>query len=170
MSATGQATGDLCGKWMPRKKSHCARRPGHGGSCIGPEGMQRGRDRSARYRPMRVIKPEDKARWARKSRLKRFGLTPERFQAMLEAQGYTCVMCHGAFEDGERIAIDHDHACCPGNKGSCGRCVRGLLHLKCNLVVGYIETYGDQVRAYFQSLPQTSSMTSPVSVITGRSR
>jgi len=132
--------------------------------------MQALRDRAARIRPMRVIAPEARTRWNRAYKLKRFGLTPERFQAMLEAQGYACAMCHVPFEEGERISIDHDHSCCPDSKRSCGQCVRALLHPRCNFVVGYVETYGDLVRAYLQSLPQTSSIASPVSVITGRSR
>jgi hypothetical protein len=167
MSASRQATGDLCGKWMPRKKAHCARRPAHKGSCIGPEGMQRLRDRAARLRPTRVVTSEDRARWRKAYRFKRYGLTHERFQAMLETQRYACAMCRVPFTDDERIAIDHDHACCPDAKRSCGRCVRALLHPRCNFIVGYVETYGDLVQAYLQSLPQTPSITSPVSVITG---
>jgi hypothetical protein len=33
------------------------------------------------------------------------------------------------------MAMDHDHACCSGNK-SCERCRRGLAHLACNLLLG----------------------------------
>ena len=128
---------------MPRKQTHCARRPGHSGSCIGPEGMERLRKRAADLRPLRVITAEDRTRWNRTYRLRNFGLTPERFGEMLEAQGYACAMCREPFEAGHRIAIDHDHACCPASKRSCGRCVRALLCLTCNVAVGYVEQYGE---------------------------
>ena len=37
---------DLCGKWMPRKQTTCARTPGHGGSCKTAEVMERQREYS----------------------------------------------------------------------------------------------------------------------------
>lgn len=113
------------------------------------------------FRPLREITSEEKGRWNRTWRLKRYGLTPERFQAMLEAQDYACTMCHEPFGEDQRIAIDHDHACCPDNKRSCGRCVRALLCLRCNFIVGYVEQYSELVRDYLQSLPQMPSMKSP---------
>jgi hypothetical protein len=36
------------------------------------------------------------------------------------------------------LHIDHDHSCCPGRK-SCGRCVRGVLCARHNLLVGQFE-------------------------------
>jgi hypothetical protein len=42
MSASNKGiTEKLCGKWMPRKKTTCARTPGHGGPCSTPEAMDR---------------------------------------------------------------------------------------------------------------------------------
>jgi hypothetical protein len=34
---------ELCDKWMPRKKTTCARTPGHGGPCKTAEVMERQR-------------------------------------------------------------------------------------------------------------------------------
>lgn len=39
-------------------------------------------------------------------------------------------------KDPMSVVTNHDRTCCPGKK-SCGRCVRGLIHRNCNLVLGY---------------------------------
>jgi hypothetical protein len=61
-----------------------------------------------------------------------YGLSRERFDALLEFQGGGCAIC-GAAEAGygRRWHIDHDHGCCPGER-ACGQCVRGILCLTCN--------------------------------------
>lgn len=71
--------------------------------------------------------------------LRKFNLTAEQYDAMLQAQNGVCAICHQPETHkhrgrGEvvRLAIDHDHRCCPGT-GSCGNCVRGLLCDRCNL-------------------------------------
>jgi hypothetical protein len=63
-------------------------------------------------------------------------------------RGHACALCHEAFEDDQPICIDHDHACCPDEKSSCGKCVRGLLCLSCNTALGIIERKLEQARAY----------------------
>jgi len=54
-------------------------------------------------------------------------------------QGGRCAICGSVNPDGRRLAVDHDHACCPG-KRSCGGCVRGLLCDRCNRGMGF---FGD---------------------------
>lgn len=72
--------------------------------------------------------------WARY--LATWGITPERYTAMLEAQDGRCAICGvEECETGARFSVDHDHACCPGQK-SCGECVRGLLCRACNHGLG----------------------------------
>lgn len=77
----------------------------------------------------------------RVSRLYKFGLTPEAFDALLAAQGGRCAVCGTDNpKRGNRVAtwtIDHDHSCCPG-KTSCGECVRGLLCSPCNRGMGIL--------------------------------
>lgn len=68
--------------------------------------------------------------------LKRYGLTPDRFAAMLAAQRHRCIICKHRFADTRDTHIDHDHACCPGDR-SCGKCVRGLLCSNCNHGLGH---------------------------------
>jgi hypothetical protein len=152
MSATDQGTAaELCARWMPRKQVNCARGAGHPPPCATPEAMERQRQRAAERRPGRVIPSETKARWNKTHKFVRFGITEEQFNQMLEAQGHACAICREPFE-GQRICVDHDHVCCPvppsGHTRSCGECIRGLLCVRCNTWLGWLETYGALVRVY----------------------
>lgn len=75
-------------------------------------------------------RPDVKARkrdTRRRSRLKRrFGITPEQYDAMLASQGGGCAIC-GRKPGGRRLAIDHDHTA-----GG----VRALLCHPCNSAIG----------------------------------
>ena len=74
------------------------------------------------------------------------GLTIGMRRAFLEAQGGACV-CGLVFDvygsdKSSRYCVDHDHACCPGER-SCGDCIRGLLCNACNLVLGHADDRPD---------------------------
>lgn len=140
-----------CGKWMPRARDYCARGPGHAPPCHSPARMEK--QRVGRRARVREDAPEAKARWRRTHHLKRYGLTTEKFVQLLEAQGRACGMCRVPFEAGQKICVDHDHACCPGEKASCGRCVRGLLCNDCNTALGQIERKYEMARGYLDSPP-----------------
>jgi Recombination endonuclease VII len=134
MSADFQPTGQgLRGKWMPRKETKCARNTGHPPPCATPEAMERQRRRAAARVLVRgrSVDPVAKARRRQAYKLQRYGLTPERFLALLEAQGNACGMGRLPFEEDQFICIDHDHECCEVIPGAqtrcCGKCVRGLL-------------------------------------------
>jgi len=62
------------------------------------------------------------------------------FYGMWRACGGLCASCGKPMlsrgKDPESVCVDHDRSCCSGKK-SCGRCVRGLIHRNCNLVLGY---------------------------------
>lgn len=61
----------------------------------------------------------------------------EDYEALLEAQGGRCAICRSDGSDMERrFHVDHDHTCCPRTWGTCGKCIRGLLCHRCNLMLG----------------------------------
>lgn len=140
----------LCGKWMPRKQTFCAKGPNHESPCASPESMERARRwNAARTRLYgKRENPVVRSRWARAYKLQRYGLTKEKFDHLLKVQGHACGMCRELFEEGDTIIIDHDHACCPAERKSCGKCVRGLLCLSCNTALGQIERKYAMARAY----------------------
>lgn len=77
----------------------------------------------------------------RKRTLVRRGLTPEKYDAMLQAQAGVCAICEtppkGSGKNG--LFIDHNHVCCPRDKG-CSKCVRGLLCQMCNHALERMES------------------------------
>lgn len=78
-------------------------------------------------------------------------------------------MCRTPFEEDRPIFTDHDHACCPDEKASCGECVRGLLCLSCNTTLGLIERKYELARAYLDSPPgQLVVMTAEASGESGK--
>jgi len=64
------------------------------------------------------------------------------FNSLWVAQQGLCRVCGVAMlpkgYDANSAVVDHNHKCCPGKK-SCGKCVRGLIHRKCNLLIGFAE-------------------------------
>ena len=160
MSATAEQPGSpeadraVCGKWMPRKKTTCARRAGHKGDCRSAEALAESRERlTVRRRGARLSEnPEARARWRRNYKFRRLGVTEAEYLTMLEAQGNACAMCKRPFAADERVFADHDHACCPAQVDqmakTCGKCIRGLLCFRCNTALGYVELYGEMASSY----------------------
>lgn len=74
----------------------------------------------------------------RASHLKRIQVD---FNNLWAQQGGLCAVCgtsmlpRGKFSDS--VCVDHDRSCCPTELGnSCGKCVRGLIHQRCNFLLG----------------------------------
>lgn len=71
---------------------------------------------------------------------RKYGITQEQYDKMLDEQDGKCAVCGRPASDFQRVlAIDHDHRCCKGSI-SCGKCVRGLLCFPCNTHLGRIES------------------------------
>ncbi len=78
-----------------------------------------------------------KARRANNHVLRVYNLGPLAYAAIQQAQGGTCAICWRATGRTKRLAVDHDHRCCPG-RTSCGSCIRGLLCGPCNRMLGHV--------------------------------
>lgn len=74
----------------------------------------------------------------------RYGIGLNGYREMLDKQGGGCAICGlqmdqspiaGTNSTRKHFAVDHDHACCPGDT-SCGACVRGVLCHHCNVAIG----------------------------------
>lgn len=95
--------------------------------------------------------PERHAVHHRRQHLKsRYKWTPEDYDRMFESQGGLCAVCKQPPPDGNRLAVDHDHDCCPGEK-TCGKCIRGLLCHKCNRALGILEKHLSTALAYVKN-------------------
>lgn len=77
-------------------------------------------------------------------RLKRYGLTPEAFAALLTEQGSRCAICRSLMV--EEVIVDHDH--------ETGR-VRGLLCRPCNSGIGHLGDDPARVRAALAYLEES---------------
>lgn len=131
-----------CGRYLPIvSKGRCAScaRADRVGTCrlCGAEGRLWSGNRCwTCYHHDPEVNSKHKAA-VRKSNLKQFyQLTHEQFEERLEAQGYCCAICRRpASEYPRNFSVDHDHACCPGQK-TCGACIRGLVCQDCNNLLG----------------------------------
>lgn len=109
-------------------------------------------DRAERaQRAWKAKHPEVHAATKYRAHLKAYGLTENDYDWMLSAQGGACLICKGQPADGRRLAVDHDHACCPGKK-SCGYCVRGLLCGRCNSALGHFKDDPNHLKAALEYL------------------
>lgn len=60
----------------------------------------------------------------------RYNIDAATYMRLLASQDGACAIC-GIKPGSRRLAVDHDHKCCPGRR-SCGACIRGLLCKRCN--------------------------------------
>ena len=74
----------------------------------------------------------------------KYGMSAFLREHLVGLQDSSCAICRSPFDRmaTKHIHTDHDHSCCPGRDGSCGKCVRGILCRSCNLILGHYESRG----------------------------
>lgn len=92
---------------------------------------------------------------------------------MQELTGDESPRCGSCGEAGARLAIDHNHDHCEGERG-CAHCVRGYLCQPCNTAEGLLRTVerAEQLAAYMRrtSIPAEELEALPASTRVGRKR
>lgn len=86
--------------------------------------------------------------------LRQYGMTIDQYDALLQTQSGCCAICKGVNANGNWLAVDHDHSCCPTKGTSCGRCIRALLCGNCNLMIGQSGDAAERLRAGAEYLDQ----------------
>jgi DNA-directed RNA polymerase subunit RPC12/RpoP len=71
--------------------------------------------------------PEKTKASGRKSELRKYGLTPDKYDTMLAEQQFKCAIC-GSDGNGKRLHVDHCHTT---------NAVRGILCSYCNHMLGH---------------------------------
>lgn len=102
------------------------------------------------YEKIRNVRPHAKIA-KRRYNMRRYDMTLEQYDLILETQGGVCFLCLRPPTD-KRLAVDHDH--------KTGR-VRGLLCSACNLALGLIESVPDP----FSTLKAMATYLSPDSQV-----
>lgn len=74
----------------------------------------------------------------------RYGLSWDEYIEAIEMQGGECPICALPLDPALAV-VDHDHACCPGTR-TCGKCVRGILHSRCNSALGMLKDSVDNAQ------------------------
>ncbi len=112
--------------------------------------------------------PEREGQWARAEAARRsprqrkdkglrakFRMTADDYDLMLAAQGGGCAAC-GTPPGTTALHVDHDHACCPSSRRTCGGCVRGLLCFTCNAALGNVNDSKERLMKLIEYLTQNT--------------
>ena len=91
--------------------------------------------KAERLKVWRAAHPEKNAEYGRKYHPLDYGWTAEQYEAEVQKREGRCDICGRPQQNGYRLAIDHDHKCCP-ERAACDKCRRGLLCTNCNTLLG----------------------------------
>jgi hypothetical protein len=138
----------MCGGDTPREALHADGRCKDGiakpPKCLPcMDQVRRARNR-ADMRKRRAANPDLTRQRYRTWQLKSmYGLSLIEYEALLAAQGGVCAICEmDNRSSGKDWHVDHDHDCCPTTP-TCGRCNRGILCARCNLMLGMARNSGE---------------------------
>lgn len=144
-----------------RAKGHCARcgenrMVGEAGlctSCVTQTWRERYPDH---YKALNKAN-NDKAQ-ANGLRYKRHGITEDIYKQILESQSHKCAICGSEAPSGQHGEwhIDHDHNHCKGPHG-CAKCVRGILCMHCNQMLGHARDSVEVLRRAIKYLGSDSN-------------
>ena len=112
---------------MPEKScARCKKRPraSHVSYCASCWNAYQSEYRRRRY----AEEPDYREKIKRKARMRRYGVTPEQYDEILERQGNVCAIC-ATRPNGKELGVDHNH-----ETGA----VRGLLCTNCNGAIGML--------------------------------
>lgn len=90
--------------------------------------------------------PDKCKEYAERKKPRTYGMTIEDYNSLLDQQNNRCAICGGKNKSGYSLYVDHDHSCCKG-KESCGECVRQLLCLHCNMMLGHAKDNIETLKA-----------------------
>jgi hypothetical protein len=109
---------------------------------------------------MRKYRKSPGNRGGANNRKHRYGVTSEEFD---EAAAGGCQACGSEL----KLALDHDHACCPPQR-ACKDCWRGVLCTDCNFVLGRVKDSRERLLAlvaYLDAWEAKKALRSPESVV-----
>ncbi len=75
-----------------------------------------------------------------------YQLSLEEYNVLLVKQGGVCAIC-GEPPKKNNLSVDHNHDCCSGKK-SCGKCLRGILCVRCNSKLEWWMTWQNEIARY----------------------
>jgi hypothetical protein len=113
-------------------------------------------------RAYKASHPEKAIEQNARRRLRRYGISEPEFQAIRARQHDSCAICKKPLS--EDMHIDHNHDCCPTKRG-CPKCVRGILCVSCNLMLG---SSGDNINTLRNAVLYLESFTAKASATVER--
>ena len=76
------------------------------------------------------------------------------YAELLRKQRHSCALCRRRFTKNNGPVIDHNHACCNTGR-SCGKCVCGIIHQKCNRGIGQLNDSSKMAKLAHRYLRKT---------------
>lgn len=102
-----------------------------------PQARIRDRNKTKEWQKTHAVRTNSV--YGRNSYLKqKYNITIEHYENILVSQDNKCAICQSPNPGRNKVyfSIDHDHTCCPQIARSCGKCIRGLLCIECNYMLG----------------------------------